>query len=98
MNKIFHKTQKNTYTIFILFFIVSILSLKTGVEINDKKTSVMNTSESIKEISKTQIPFIVNEGQLDKRVRYYTQTLVGRYMLQTPVRLFTHYLIRAIKE
>jgi hypothetical protein len=76
MNKIFQKTQNNIYAFFIIF-IVSILSLKTGADINEKKTSVMNTSKIFKEISKTQIPFIINEGQLDKSVRYYTHTLAG---------------------
>jgi len=77
VNKIFYKIQKFTYTFFVAFIIAAILSLKTDLDNNDKKTSMLNTSEIIKEIAKAQIPFIINEGQLNSSISYYAQTLAG---------------------
>ena len=69
MNEIYHKYQKIHYQLFIICFLVSFLFSKTGLNDNYQGASGKNTTELISEISKVQIPFIGNEGQVDNRYR-----------------------------
>jgi hypothetical protein len=62
----------------VVIFIVAILVLPAlGASAKEKGSSAIPKAEALSKLSKLHIPFLLNRGQVDKRVKYYARTFGG---------------------
>ena len=61
-----------------VILIVAILVLPAlGASAKEKGSSAIPKAEALSKLSKLHIPFILNQGQVDERVKYYARTFGG---------------------
>ena len=63
---------------FAMILMVAILVLPVlGASAKEEGSSAIPKSEVLSKVSKVQIPFIPNKGQMDKRVKFYARSFGG---------------------
>jgi hypothetical protein len=88
MNKVHSKYRSINYPVLILCFLASYLFLKTEFNNNFQEAIKKNRSEINSDVSKVQVPFIENKGQVDRSVQYYAQISAGSVFITDSGKIF----------